>query len=172
MQMRRWINRVEDMMYIAIGAVLAIAAVVLLGWAALSFFQSVSMGNVGEAVLRMLDTLLLALMIIEIMHTVRISIGSRSLAIEPFLVVGLIASVRRVLIITAEQATPSAEHMVEFQMAMLELGLLTFMILALVGAIYWVRRFSSGATRESDTSGGQQRSEQGQSPEYIGQPGQ
>lgn len=37
-------------------------------------------------------------MIVELLHTVRISIQSQALTMEPFLVVGLIASIRRVLV--------------------------------------------------------------------------
>jgi uncharacterized membrane protein (DUF373 family) len=45
-----------------------------------------------------LDQFLLVLMIVELLHTARISIQSQALTMEPFLVVGLIASIRRVLV--------------------------------------------------------------------------
>jgi uncharacterized membrane protein (DUF373 family) len=124
-------------------------------------------GVVSEAILRMLDRLLLVLMLVEIMHTVRISVGKKVLVIEPFLVVGLIAAVRRILIVTAEQANPTAEHAVEFQMAMLELGILTFMILALVGAIYGVRKMSR---QQSGTSQPDEAAGETQAPLSEGQP--
>ena len=41
-------------------------------------------------------------MVIEILHTVRVSFTEGALVSEPFLVVGLIASIRRVLVITLE----------------------------------------------------------------------
>lgn len=43
-------------------------------------------------------------MLVEILHTVRISIHSHYLVTEPFLVVGLIASIGRILVITLEAA--------------------------------------------------------------------
>jgi Phosphate-starvation-inducible E family len=52
-----------------------------------------------------LDELLVALMLVEILHTVRISIRSPVLVTEPFLVIGLIASIRRMLVISLELAT-------------------------------------------------------------------
>jgi phosphate-starvation-inducible protein E len=52
-----------------------------------------------------LDELLVALMLVEILHTVRISIHSHVLVTEPFLVIGLIASIRRMLVISLEMAT-------------------------------------------------------------------
>ena len=44
------------------------------------------------------------LMLVEILHTVRISIRSHFLVTEPFLVLGLIAAIRRILVITLEAA--------------------------------------------------------------------
>ena len=58
-----------------------------------------------DVVLRVLDQLLVVLMLVEILHTVRISIRSHTLVTEPFLVVGLIASIMRILVITLEAAS-------------------------------------------------------------------
>ena len=60
-------------------------------------------------VLRVLDQLLVVLMLVEILYTVRLSIRSHTLVTEPFLVVGLIASIRRILVITLEATTLTKE---------------------------------------------------------------
>jgi hypothetical protein len=50
-------------------------------------------------------------MLVEILHTVRISIRSHVLVTEPFLVIGLIASIRRMLVISLELApSPNKAH--------------------------------------------------------------
>ena len=49
-------------------------------------------------------------MLVEILHTVRISIRSHVLVTEPFLVVGLIASIRRILVITLEAASFTSQR--------------------------------------------------------------
>ncbi len=149
MRIGKWLNWAEDGIYIATGAILGLAAVVLLGWSVIHFVRMATEGDVGDAVVRTLDSLLLVLMIAEILHTVRITIRGNILVIEPFLIVGIIAAVRRILIVTAEQAHPTAEQMVEFQMAMLELGILTFMVLALVGAVYVLRRYLPNRQEQS-----------------------
>jgi hypothetical protein len=59
--------------------------------------------------LRVLDQLLVVLMLVEILYTVRLSIRSHTLVTEPFLVVGLIASIRRILVITLEATTLTKE---------------------------------------------------------------
>jgi uncharacterized membrane protein (DUF373 family) len=99
-----------------------------------------------DLVLRVLDQLLVVLMLVEILHTVRISIRSHTLVTEPFLVVGLIASIRRILVITLEAAaltkegkwTPEGATI--FHASMIELGLLGVLIFILVYSITLLRR--------------------------------
>jgi hypothetical protein len=85
-------------------------------------------------------------MLVEILHTVRISIRSHILVTEPFLVVGLIASIRRMLVITLEAATLtkggvwSTDVVSIFRANMMELGLLGVLILILVFSITLLRR--------------------------------
>jgi uncharacterized membrane protein (DUF373 family) len=97
-------------------------------------------------VLRVLDQLLVVLMLVEILHTVRISIRSHTLVTEPFLVVGLIASIRRILVITLEAATLTKEGKwtsagaTIFHASMIELGLLGLLVFVLVYSITLLRR--------------------------------
>ena len=51
-----------------------------------------------------INRILLVLMVIEILHTVRVSFNQGALVCEPFLVVGLIATICRVLVITLESS--------------------------------------------------------------------
>ena len=68
---------------------------------------------------------------------------------RPFLIVGIMASIRRVLVITmqaakmAEQGQPQAGEVVAaFRNTMLELGLLGILTLIFVFSIYLLRRSS------------------------------
>jgi len=81
-------------------------------------------------------------MLIEILHTVRISIRTQQLTVVPFLIVGLIASIRRVLVITMHAATitdqgyqPTQEQAVAFRHSMIELVLAAVLILVFVFSI-------------------------------------
>ena len=100
-----------------------------------------------DLVLRVLDQLLVVLMLVEILHTVRISIRSHTLVTEPFLVVGLIASIRRILVITLEAAAltkegkwTTPEGPTIFHASMIELGLLGVLVFILVYCITLLRR--------------------------------
>lgn len=87
--------------------------------------------NSVEVIIEIIAKTLLLIMIIEIMYTVRISIKNHTLCAEPFLIVGLIASIRRILIISVET---SYEHEF-FQNFMIEIGVLVMLVLIFVISI-------------------------------------
>jgi hypothetical protein len=144
----RAFTRVEDVVYVALGLLLAASAIALLASAGVAFVRTVADGEVAGRVVSILDQLLLVLMIIEILYTVQVSFREHALVPEPFLVVGLIAGIRRVLVITAELSNVAERNPETFRHAMLELGLLTLMVLALVTALGIVRRRAPGAAAE------------------------
>lgn len=60
----------------------------------------------------------------------QVSFREHALIAEPFLIVGLIAAIRRILILTAEFSRFLEMGEVAFRNAMIELGLLTAMVVA------------------------------------------
>jgi uncharacterized membrane protein (DUF373 family) len=143
-ELREWITtgfvRVEDLAYIGLGLILATSALVLLGTVALALMETVLAGKLSQNIVNFLDQILLILMIVEILYTVQVSFREHTLMPEPFLIVGLIAAVRRVLILTAEFSKPAEIKQEAFYNAMYELALLTALILALVFSIFLVKR--------------------------------
>ena len=133
------LSSAEDVIYICTSLVLIAAAFTLLIFSTVQFVSSFD-ENISRSIGRLLDGLLLVLMVVEILHTVGIFLKKRKLVIEPFLAVGIIAAIRRMLIITTEQVHPTPEHAAAFRMTMLELGLLTTMILSFVFCIFLLRR--------------------------------
>jgi uncharacterized membrane protein (DUF373 family) len=146
---REWVarafTRVEDVVYIGVGALLAASAIALLIAAGYGFVRSIVDGALTARVVGLLDQVLLVFMIVEILYTVQVSFREHALVPEPFLVVGLIAGIRRVLVLTAEFGDLLEKGPETFRNAMLELGLLTVMVLALVGALVLVRKRAPGA---------------------------
>jgi len=126
---------VEDVVYIGLGLLLAISAVVLLVNTALAFSHDLLQGALPAATIALLDRLLLVLMIVELLYTVQVSFREHTLVPQPFLVVGLVAATRRVLVLTAEFTGAQAPSGEAFRIAMIELALLTVMIVALVGCL-------------------------------------
>ena len=142
-------TRIEDITYIGLGVLLAAGALILLGAAAWFLFNNIFSGDIRELIVDLLDQILLILMVVEILYTVQVSFREHTLSPEPFLVVGLIAAVRRVLIITAEFSKPEEVLEAAFRNAMMELGLLTVLILSLVFSLHFLKR-QSPAQAERD----------------------
>lgn len=89
-----------------------------------------------KVIIEIISKTLLLLMIIEIMVTVRISIREHTVCAEPFFIVGLIASIRRILIISVETA-----YMHDFfYQYMIEIGVLTLLSIVFVLSIVLLRK--------------------------------
>jgi phosphate starvation-inducible membrane PsiE len=136
----RGFTYVEDVLYVGLGVLLAAAALVLLADGVVMFWRALVATELPARVIELLDRILLILMIAEILYTVQVSLREHTLVPEPFLVVALIAAVRRVLIITAEFADLVDKGPEAFRNAMVELALLTAMIVALVASLLMLRR--------------------------------
>ena len=84
--------------------------------------------------------MLLVLMIVELLYTVQVSFREHTLIPEPFIIVGLIAATRRILVLTAEFAKLAEVGTETFRNAMIELTILTIMVVALVASLIMLRR--------------------------------
>jgi uncharacterized membrane protein (DUF373 family) len=140
---------IEAIIYLVVGFLLILAALVAAGSAGLVIWQGVNTGMLSNPGIVALDRLLLVLMLVEILHTVRISISSHELSMEPFLVVGIIASIRRVLVLTmqaakfTEEGHQGPDAIISFRNSMIELAVLGILILIFVVAISLLRRSRS-----------------------------
>ncbi len=137
----RGFTRVEDAVYIGLGVLLGLSAAALLVNVAIGFGKSILAGASAPSIVDLLDRMLLILMIVELLYTVQVSFREHTLVPEPFLIVGLIAVTRRILVLTAEFATLFEKgNTTAFQNAMLELALLTLMVVALVVSLHILRK--------------------------------
>jgi len=132
--------RVEDAVYVGLGTLLAAIALGLLVAVAVAFVRALLGDALPDRAVDLLDRILLILMIVELLYTVQVSFREHALVPEPFLIVGLIATIRRLLVLTAEFARLLEKGAGAFQGAMLELGLLTVMIVALVVSLVILRK--------------------------------
>ena len=139
------LSSVEDLVYVGLGLLLTIAAVTLLLIALKSVVLALWNHVLGGQIVVLLDQILLILLVIELLYTVQVSFRERGLIAEPFLVVALIAVIRRVLVLTAEVPKLSEAGEAVFRHAMLELGVLTVMVAVLVGALIMLQRYAKRA---------------------------
>ena len=143
------LSLVEMVIYAALGLILSLAAMFALFTACQALWQGLAAGASSKTVVEVVDRLLVVLLLVEILHTVRISIRSHTLVTEPFLVVGLIATIRRMLVITldASNLTSAAnwanDGQAKLRASMLELGLLGAIVIVLVISIHILRKSQS-----------------------------
>ena len=141
---RAWIARaftlVEDVVYIGLGLLLAASAVAQLISGGYAFAQNIASGTLAQNIIALLDRILLILLIVELLYTVQVSFREHTLVPEPFLLVGVIAAIRRVLVVTAQfgQTPQSSDAM--FQRFIIELVVLTVLILVLVISLMMLRK--------------------------------
>jgi len=140
----RLLGTSESIVLALIGVALVLVAVLLLYSGMYDLSQAVHQGpaEIEHRAIEILNTVLLVMMTMEIVYTVAISLESHTLNAEPFLLIGVIAGIRRMLVITATSTDAEAARPEQFHNMLLELGLLAGTIVVLAAAI-WILRYSA-----------------------------
>ena len=101
-----------------------------------------------DTALTVLDRVLLIFIFVELLDTIGIFVRENEIIAEPFLLIGLIAVVRRILLVTAE-----AEQTIgtaQFPNLILELGVLTALVISLSFALYFTHRTRDRRSSDPD----------------------
>ena len=125
------LEHAQDFLSVIVGVLLVLLAVVVLVLGIVDFLRGAFSGSVEAAVVDLLNRVLLVLILVEIMHTVVLSLRAHHLVTQPLLAVGLVAVIRRVLFVLSSEATASTA----------ELALLIAMIAVFVAALIMVSRY-------------------------------
>ena len=128
----------EDVIYVGIAVVLAVGAVVLLVSAASGLFDLGGDTSSSEIVLAVLDDLLLVFIVVELLFAVRVIVGKREVVAEPFLVVGIIASIKEIIVLSVEAAGYIGNDD-KFSHAIIQVGVLGLVVLLLSVAAIMLR---------------------------------
>ena len=134
-----YLERAEKVVLSMIAAVLVTLAVLLLLSSVLGMLAAIKEGTMRDAAIEILDGVLLVMMTMEIVYTVTLSLQSNKLSAEPFLIIGIIAAIRRTLVITAE-STKLENTPALFQSTLMELGLLSLIVGVMAFSIWMIRR--------------------------------
>jgi uncharacterized membrane protein (DUF373 family) len=137
-QTDRWIRIAEDTIYLSVAALLIVGGLMLLGKSAYDLFTEVGKEGIEEAIKASLDTLLLVFILVELLSAVKTTIVERKLVAEPFLLVGMIASIKEIILVSTEVEFRVRSQ--EFERAMIEMGVLGGLVVALSFAMLMLRR--------------------------------
>jgi len=146
-----WAERAERGIYWAVGALLIVVAVIFLVFIIIKGIPLFFKGEFATATIKLFDEALLTLMIAQLVYTTVAFLRVGVLQVEPILVVGIIASVRRILVMTAvvSGTVGNVGANLTFQQNMVEIGLLALTVLILAIAIYLVRKSKSFQSPEA-----------------------
>lgn len=127
-----WVlEHAQDYVASVVGVGLILLAAVLIVSGFITFAHDMLTESVLTAATGLLDRLLLVLIVAEIVHTVVLSLRTHQLSAQPFIVVGLIAVIRKILLVLSGQASVKST----------ELLLLIAMVVAFVAGLIAVSRF-------------------------------
>ena len=138
----------ENLVYAAAALFLVSAAVILLISIGYGLVQELTDG-VEPAVTHALDGLLLVFILLELLAGVRATMAERKLIAEPFLVVGIIASIKEIVVISLEAKAGEGATGEAFSQSMVEIAVLGALVVALAVASYLVRRKEREPAEES-----------------------
>jgi uncharacterized membrane protein (DUF373 family) len=124
------LEHAQDIVTVIVGVILIVLAAVLLVSGIVDFLTLPSRSIYGAAS-TLLDQVLLVLILVEIVHTVVLSLRAHRLVAQPFIIVGLVAVIRRILFVLSNQVHVSTS----------ELALYIAMIVVFVAALIAVSRF-------------------------------
>jgi len=142
----------EDVIYVGIAVLLAIAAGVLLVSAARDMFDLGGDQSASQVVLGVLDTLLLVFIVVELLFAVRVILGKREVVAEPFLVVGIIASIKEIIVLSVEAADYVGQGD-KFVHAITEVAVLGVLVLVLAVAAIMLRAKEREPAEGDDDAG-------------------
>ncbi len=94
----------EDVLYSLLALVLVAASIAQL----IGIDWSLLRASPGRFLVSVLDHALVVLMLMELVHTLLLFLRSHSFTFQPFLTVGIVAGVRQMLLLTAQQAIQQA----------------------------------------------------------------
>lgn len=128
----------EDVIYVGVGVLLVLGAVALLVTAALTLVSDL-VSDTEEAVKGVLDLLLLVFILVELLGAVRTTLRERKLLAEPFLIVGMIASIKEIIVVSISAKDAAGTTDGSFGDAMIEIGVLAGLLVALALGMFLSR---------------------------------
>lgn len=138
----------EDVVYMGIALLLVVTALVLLVQA-VSALLAVRDSAVQDVAVEVLDTLLLVFIVVELLFAVRATLVKRELLAEPFLIVGIIASIKEIVVLSVKAAEQVGKG-AKFDDQLSEISVLGVLVL-LLGITAWLLRLKEREPDEGDS---------------------
>lgn len=134
------LRAVETAFYVVVAMFLLVAGVVVIVGTVIELVNAlVEVEPLFSVALTLIEEALLLVIVGELLYTLQLVLSGEQLRGEPFLLIGLVATVRRVVVVTAEvESLPDGGR--ELTNFLFELGLLGVLTLSFAGAILLLRQ--------------------------------
>jgi uncharacterized membrane protein (DUF373 family) len=129
-----WIERIEEVFHVVLGVFLLGIAIAALFFSVTRVFETSPFFPTG--MIQAINDILFIIIILEILRTVVARYTDGVFQLQNFLIIGVIAAVRHILTVGASMTLASGKTMDEFNRAVIELGISTGIVVALVFAIF------------------------------------
>jgi len=143
----RVLGMLEDAVYWGIAVVLVAGSIALL---VAQFNTMLRLRNspASTVMIEILDGLLLIFIFVELLYAVRSCLRSHEIVAEPFLIVGILAGIKEIVVLSVEAAT-LLDKGPDFSRAVVEIGVLGGVVLVLSLAAFVLRE----RRRDTDDAG-------------------
>jgi uncharacterized membrane protein (DUF373 family) len=133
----RALGMLEDAVYWAIALLLVVGSVALV---IAQFNTMLRLRNTpaSTVMVEILDGLLLIFIFVELLYAVRSCLRSHEIVAEPFLIVGILAGIKEIVVLSVEAAT-LLDKGPDFARAVVEIGVLGGVVLVLALAAFVLR---------------------------------
>ena len=139
--MQSGLHRAGGVIYLASALLLVAAAVFTLVGTVVDLVEGSRSREITDTGVFVLERVLLLIIIAELLYTLRlVDAGDGRILVEPFLLIGLIAIVRRVLVVTAEAELDDRTAVTDFA---IEAGALAALALVLAVSLHFLRKSAS-----------------------------
>jgi uncharacterized membrane protein (DUF373 family) len=133
------LEHAQDLVSVIVGVVLIVLAAAELISGIVDFFTDVKKkSSIDVAGINLLYRVLLVLILVEIVHTVVLSLRAHHLVAQPFIIVGLVAVIRKILVVLSGTGTVPTP-----QLALL-IAMVFVFVAALLAVTWFDRRWKGG----------------------------
>ncbi len=146
LSLKEHLLKIEEILYLLISLGLLIVFGLILVDGLFILISLFEVKDITYAVIKFLDKILIAMIVVELFYTVMVAIVEESAikCVEPFLLVAVTALVRRLLVLTFEIAHPVVYSAERITFYLIEMGLIGFLVIIFVFAIFLFRKTRRG----------------------------
>lgn len=144
----QWMERLDRWGYITVGISLLAIGMIIFANSWLEFSQVIPHNTLLHQGLTLVNNLLLVVILLELFRTIVRFLETEVMRIEPYLAVGVIACIRRMLTASAELGDLRSAEQAFFENYLKDMGINALLVIVLITAIFMLRGrpFQTGST--------------------------